>query len=164
MLYFKQLNSLIEPQEICIGAYIDSKLLKNSRQVVTNKKLCIIPLDKVLKKFLELPNVYNRIISNIKNIKSNKTLVSVLQSKMWHSIKQQYDNDVLPLIFYFDEFEINNPLGSHRGVHKLGAVYCTISGIEEEYKSILQNIFLVQLHNVADYVQVGNRQTFATLY
>lgn len=131
--------------------------------LVTNKKICIIPLEKILQKFLELPEVYNKIICNIKKIKQNKKRTSLLQSEVWHSIEQQYNNDVLPLILYFDEFEINNPLGSHRGIHKLGVVYCIIGGINEEYASLLENIFVVQLHNVVDYNKFGNKQIFATL-
>lgn len=30
------------------------------------------------------------------------------------------DSKALQLIIYFDEVEVANPLGSHRGVHKLG--------------------------------------------
>lgn len=152
MLYFKTLNYLIEPQETSIGAVIDSKRKKTGMQVlITNKKICIIPLEKILQKFLELPEVYNKITSNIKKIKQNKKRTSVLQSEVWHSIEQQYNNDVLSLILYFDEFEINNPLGSHRSIHKLGVVYCIIDDINEEYASLLENIFVVQLHNVVDY-------------
>lgn len=161
MLYFKTLNCLIEPEEISIGAFIDSKLMKTDRQVVVkNKKICTILLEKILKKFLELPGVYDKIISNIKKIKQNKIITSILQSKMWRSIEQQYRNDVLPLILYSDDFEINNPLGSQRGLHKLGVVYCTVGGIDEEYASILENIFLVQLHNVIDYKQFENKCIF----
>jgi len=164
MLYFKTMKSLIEPQEICIGAFIDSKLMKTNKQMlVRNRKICIIPLGNVLKTFLELPGVYNKIISNIQENEKNEIITSALQSEIWHSIKQQHDNEVLPLILYYDELEINNPLGTHRGLHKLGVVYCTIGGIDEQFASMLENIFLVQLHNVTDYVQVGNKQIFATL-
>jgi len=161
--YFKKLNCLIEPQEISIGAVIDSKRKKAITQtVITNKEICILPLEKILQKFLELPEVYDKITSNIKRIKQNKIKTNLLQSEVWNCIEQQFENDVFPLILYFDELEINNPLGSHRGVHKLGAVYCTIGGIDEKYASSLENIFLIQLHNVVDY-KFGNKQIFTTL-
>lgn len=55
MLYFKTLNCLIEPQEISIGAFIDSKRMKTGRQVlVRNKIICILPLEKNSK---EIPRV-----------------------------------------------------------------------------------------------------------
>lgn len=143
MLYFKSLNFLIVPQEICIGAFIDSKLMNTAKQMlVKNRKIYIVPFAKMLKTFLELPDVYNKIMSNIIKSEQNK-ITSILQNKIWHSIKQQYNNDLLSLILYYDELEINNPLGTHRGLHKLG-VYCTIGGIEEQqYASMLENIFLI---------------------
>jgi len=67
------MKSLIEPQEICIGAFIDSKLMKTSKQMfVRNRIICIVPLGKVLKTFLELPGVYNKIISTFKKMKRTK--------------------------------------------------------------------------------------------
>jgi len=33
---------------------------------------------------------------------------------------------VLPLFMYFDDFESGNVLGSHSGIHKVGAVYVSI--------------------------------------
>jgi len=81
--YFKTIKSLIEPQEICIGAFIDSKLMKTSKQMlVRNRKICIVLLGKVLKTFLELPGVYNKIISNIQENKKNEIITSALQSEI----------------------------------------------------------------------------------
>lgn len=36
-----------------------------------------------------------------------------------HEMFQQND-EILQLVFYFDELEVANPLGSKRGKHKLG--------------------------------------------
>lgn len=91
--YFKLLNTFIEPQEIRVGASIDSKVLKTGRQLcVRHRKICIVPLHKILQKFLELPDVYNKITTNIENIKKKETITSILHSKMWHSIELQYEN------------------------------------------------------------------------
>jgi len=53
------------------------------------------------------------------------------------------------LILYYDELEINNPLGTHRGLHKLGVVHCTIDGIDEQFASMLENIFFFIYATVA---------------
>jgi len=42
---------------------------------------------------------------------------------MKYGILLQQHNNNLPLILHYDELEINNPLGTHRGLHKLGVVY-----------------------------------------
>ena len=39
------------------------------------------------------------------------------------------DSLALQLLIYFDEVEVVNPIGAHRGVHKLGLVNNTISMI-----------------------------------
>lgn len=33
---------------------------------------------------------------------------------------------VLPLVLYYDDYETNNPLGTHRGLAKIGAIYVSI--------------------------------------
>jgi len=49
------------------------------------------------------------------------------------------------LHLYSDEFEICNPLGSKRGVHKLCAFYYMIGNVSVKYRSLLQNIHLAVL-------------------
>lgn len=113
ILYFKTLKFLIEPQEICIDAFIDPKLAKSGKNMlIKNRKICIVPLEKILIRFLELPNVYNKIVLNIKD-KEEKETKSLFKSNIWHSVKQRHKNQVLPLILYYDELEINNPLDIH---------------------------------------------------
>lgn len=68
-----------------------------------------------------------------------------------------------PFLLYFDEFETNNPLGSHRGVQKLGAVYISMPSFLPELASKLESIFLVLLFNSIDKKQVGNTEIFKNL-
>lgn len=44
-----------------------------------------------------------------------------------------------------DDFEVNNPLGSKAGTHKLSAFYFTIQNVPPELRAKLDNIFLVCL-------------------
>ena len=122
----------------------------------THQKICVISLKKLFKIILELPGTYELLLSYIKKSKQSNSVTNHLQSKLWHSIEQKYENVVLPLILYFDDFEINNPFGTHRGIHKLGVVYCTIGCIPEEYSSQLENIFLEQLHTQVAHVRFKN--------
>ena len=41
---------------------------------------------------------------------------------------------------YFDEFEIANPIGSYRGVHKVGGFYFNIKNLDSKFKSKLTSI------------------------
>ena len=51
----------------------------------------------------------------------------------------------LPFVLYFDEIECGNPLGSHRGVHKLGTVYFSFRCLPRHMYSKLKNIFVIAL-------------------
>ena len=164
MQYFKNLNFLIEPEEVSVGTIIGPKYKsEGTRMAVSNRKICIISLERIFRNFLELPGVYDTILEYRSNSKQSNTVTNYLQGSLWRSTEKIYENVVLPLIVYFDDLEINNPLGTHRGVHKLGAVYCSIGCIPERYSSRLENIFLVQLHNSTDYADLGNKQMFSRL-
>lgn len=67
---------------------------------------------------------------------------------------------VLPLIMYFDDYENNNPLESHAGVAKCGAVYLSIACLPTEFQSKLENIFFFVLFNSLDRKQFKNKVIF----
>lgn len=51
------------------------------------------------------------------------------------------------LILFFDEYETNNPLGSHWGIQKCGAPYLKIPTLPPNFQSKVQNVFLFGLLN-----------------
>ncbi|XP_043271173.1 uncharacterized protein [Venturia canescens] len=132
---FEKLNCLIRPVSIPVHAVL--KPCRDENQTIarsTETTIQVVPIKKVFKKFLELPNVFNMIVSNIRNVKKSLSIISIMQGTTWKSIEKEFHNQfVLPLLLYHDDFEINNSLGSHKNIHKLGAVYCTIPGIPNEY-------------------------------
>lgn len=122
----------------------------------------IIPMRIVLKKFLELPNVLNNILSYIANANSSNNISSIFNTSLWKSLTSKYDKNriILPLYIYFDDFETGNPLGTHASVHKLGAMYFTLGGIPLKYSSQLENIFLWGLFYSSDRLTFGNGIVF----
>ncbi|KYN09486.1 hypothetical protein ALC57_18391 [Trachymyrmex cornetzi] len=85
---------------------------------------------------------------------------SITQGTIWKSQEINSDNIKIPLTLFFDDVEVNNPLGSHKGLSKIGTVYCTISCLPPEYASMLENIFLLQIHKYTDYKCFGNERIF----
>lgn len=161
--YLKSIGCLIMPSIITIDtSIIFGPINKKKKSFTCHKNISIIPLKSVLIKFLELPNVFSTITVYIERCKNdNNIITSIIQSSFWKStVKDSNSKIVLPLILFSDDIEINNPLGSHKGIHKLGAVYCTIPCIPEEYSSRLENIFLLQLHNSVDHKHLGNKKIF----
>jgi len=150
---------LIKPLAITINSYLAPRKKKLKKQlVVHHKKLALIPIKLVLKKFLELPNVFTSIVEYMKECQNNTTLLtSIYHGEMWKSIVLEENKITLPIALYFDDFEINNPLGSRKSIHKLGAVYLSLLGLPPQYGSNINNILLVQLNNYQDNKKFGNK-------
>lgn len=84
-----------------------------------------------------------------------------MQALLWKDISSNNSEGLLlPLILHFDDFETNNPLGSHAGVNKIGAVNVTLPCIPPQFRFQLKNIFLAMLFKSKDRVDFGNRAVF----
>ena len=76
-------------------------------------------------------------------------------------IVNQPNKIIIPYFWYFDDYETNNPLGTHAGIKKLGAVYISFTPcLSPEFSSSLNNIFLALLFNSLDRKQFLNKMTF----
>lgn len=107
-----------------------------------------IPINDVLKHFLELPGCLDAIISNLEYLfQRDEPFSNVVQGEMWKEKEAKYfhDKTVLPLNFFFDDMNPDNITGSHAGHHKLGAFYYNIACIPQDCTSKLDNIFLASL-------------------
>ena len=69
----------------------------------------------------------------------------------------------LSIILYVDDFEIANPLGTSRKIHKLCGVYWTLANIPVKYRSVLHSTQLALLCNANDVRQFGYEKVFAPL-
>ncbi|KAJ8043412.1 hypothetical protein HOLleu_10481 [Holothuria leucospilota] len=65
------------------------------------------------------------------------------------------DTKSLQLCLYYDGLEIVNPLGSRRGIHKLGVFYFTLKNLPPQYNSRLDSIHLVAVLNCLDLQRYG---------
>lgn len=163
--YFENAKTLIKPQSLKIHASVSSHVIRGKRKaVILNAEIQVISMKRVLKKFLEIPNVLSSILEHIEECKSSEPIISNIQGELWQSIESQFaGKTVFPLILYFDDIEINNPLGSHANIQKLGAVYFSLGCIPYEFSSMLENIFLAQLHYTKDHKIAGNMKIFGNI-
>jgi len=164
----EKLNVLIRPSPIIIGYRLNDKL-NNGRVVLESKDVNVyfIPLREILKKIMEHSNFFNLIMTYYNNLTSkndNNLISSFVQSKVWKSkLSKNPDKLILPIFLYYDDFEVNDPLGSHAGSQKLGAVYFSIPCIPPELASSLDYIYLTLLFKTDDKNEFGNFQTFKEL-
>lgn len=68
--------------------------------------------------------------------------------------------DALQLQIYYDDFELCNPLGSKRKIHKLGAIYLNIKNLPAKTYSNLNNMILVALFKTVDIKQSLSYDSF----
>ena len=159
----QELNLLIMPKSITIKSYLAPGTRKGKRvRIIRRSDLSIINLNSVLKNILELPGMFNALIENIKNKSNDESVVSFFTSTFWKSVILKYPGRILiPIAIYFDDLEINNPLGSRKGKTKIGATYLNIIGLPDEIVSTLENIILVQLNRYKDHQTLGNKKIFS---
>jgi len=83
---------------------------------------------------------------------------------MWKAKLKLHQNKIIfPLFLYFNDLDINNPLGSHAGNQKLGAVYISLACLPPELASSLEHILLASLFKTDDKKQYGNKKIFKDL-
>lgn len=125
--YFKSSGNYIAPIKYYMGK---RRVRKNTGTFIAEKvkDICgyFIPLKQVLKQFFELPDAFNATINYINSLKESDSVKNFIQSKLWCQKKNNFEKDaiVLPLFVYYDDWEVNNPLGSHSA--SLGGVYCYV--------------------------------------
>jgi len=80
-------------------------------------EITLIPLRLIFKQILEHSNVIDVMLNNLKCLKENvdpHIIYSFTQSKLWKDKIYGCENNIL-LFLYYDDFQVNNPLGSHLG-------------------------------------------------
>lgn len=162
--YFVEKGQFISPVSYEIGE-IDT-FVDSPNGPLLKKKKCFgesVPLDKILKKFLEVPNALSEILDYTKTLESdNDTVKNFMQCNLWKRKRENFPADaiVLPLHCYYDEFQVNNPLGSHCG--KLGGAYVQIPCLPPECCANTDNIFLALVFN-PEYRCFSDSKAFAPL-
>lgn len=143
--YFQNTGDFIPPFSYEVGE-VDVSVPTVDGPILKPKKVFgqAVPLDLVLKKFLELPNCLSDILSYMDKLsdQSNETKENFIQCNLWKAKRSKFSPDdiVIPLHYYYDDVECNNPLGSRP--LKLGAVYVMIPCLPPECQSALENIFV----------------------
>lgn len=160
---FEKMGSLILPESYLLGERSEFKNV-NGKQVQKYVPVVaqFISARKVLKKFFEMPHMLDNTLDYIKSVNSkHNIMMNFIQGKFWKEKSASYINKtVFPLFMFFDDYENNNPLGSHKGISKTGAVYLTVPCLPPEYQSKLENIFLFVLFNSLDRQSFTNKMIF----
>ncbi|KAF0769830.1 Uncharacterized protein FWK35_00006347 [Aphis craccivora] len=91
--------------------------------------------------FDAINNQYSNLKSEHKRLNVLEDMVVLFKVKFGKKkIINQPNKIILPYFLYFDDYETNNPLGTHAGLKKLGAVYISFTPcFLPEFSSSLNN-------------------------
>ncbi|CAG9782655.1 unnamed protein product [Diatraea saccharalis] len=161
--YFQRCQTYIPPQSIVVGERQEPNTV-NDRDVFSSvtRSMQFIPLRKVLHAFFSLESLLADTLQHMENLYSNITRIqNFIQGNYWQSKRTgNAGRIVVPLFIFFDDYETSNALGSHSGIHKLGALYVSIPCLPPWRCSALSNIFLTLLFHSSDRSEFGNNVIF----
>ncbi|KAL1448461.1 hypothetical protein WDU94_000542 [Cyamophila willieti] len=163
MKFFENKGSLISPIQISVGSRTEFRRDQMHSMPCT---IQVIPLQKVLKCFLSLNGLLGESLVYMNRLKEfDEPVENLIQGSVWKAILDQNEfatNELhLPIIVYYDEMELGNPLGSHASIHKLGATYLSLPFLPKKYFSLLNTILMVSLCHSSDRVNLGNKMIFS---
>ncbi|CAH1114912.1 unnamed protein product [Psylliodes chrysocephalus] len=181
------LNKLKNPFELCKTDFKLNSLLKQCEFSEDNLKVIInteiVPINKkgelaygekhntgvVLPLSFQFKQIFEKIYNLDKCVyfakvnASNNTIGCFTQGKLWlEKIKTFKDKIVLPYFLYLDDFEINNPLGSHATSHSMTAIYYSFP-LFKKSNSKLNDIFLAGIFKASDVKTFGNNKCLEDL-
>lgn len=161
--FFERCHTYIPPQAVVVGECRESNTV-GGRQVISSvtHTLQFISLRKVLHSFFSLKSILNDTLQYMTALYREVTSIhNFIQGNYWQSRKRIHaGRTVVPLFLFFDDYETSNALGSHSGIHKLGAVYVSVPCLPPWRCSALSNIFLAMLFHSTDRLQFGNAIIF----
>ena len=104
----------------------------------------IVPIISILSKVLAHDDIVDEILAHRnKLIQCQSENMTKLHDLVFDITDGDYGQMIdVPLMFYIDEFEPCNPIGSRKKIHKLSGVYFTLACLPPRLRSALKSIFL----------------------
>ncbi|XP_035805853.1 uncharacterized protein LOC111571121 isoform X1 [Amphiprion ocellaris] len=155
--FFEDKWEIVEPVEYVLGVRFDVRRDQTtgvSCQVPVTDKFVYTPILGTLKsmfKNTELCESFFQAKHHEEGIYKDICDGSYFKSNILFSQKKH----ALQIQLYFDEFETANPLGSKKGIHKLGCIYFILRNLPPKYNSVLMNIHVVALFHSQDLKTYG---------
>ena len=150
-VYFKNSMQYVPPVEICFGYNSDGvKLIMHYVPIIESLRLLFMNNRQhvLLGRHTSECGIFTDICDG-----------SVLQN---NCLTGQVE-ECFKIILYQDSFEIVNPLGSSKRMHKLLAVYYTLANIKPENRSQIDHMQLVLLCKERTVTAVGMQRVFGKL-
>lgn len=165
MKYFSEKWGKIDPVEYVLGTRFATRFIRTSGgygQTIVKDKFMYIPILETVKSIYQHPAINDMMARDPKQMEN---LLYDIQDGEFFKEHDLFSKQVhtVQLQLFFDEMECANPIGSKRGIHKLGAIYFTLRNVSPKYNSSLLNIHLVSLFHAQDIKTYGFDKILAPL-
>ncbi|XP_060064737.1 uncharacterized protein LOC132545086 [Ylistrum balloti] len=142
--YWESSLTVVKPISVMLG--------RNSRHV--KRVYQYIPILDSIRSMLSQEDALVEVMNSHKS--NGQELVDFCDGKYFREnpLFSKHEN-ALQVILYFDEFEVVNPLGSRKGIHKIAAFYFTLGNFSPEKRSELNPIQLCVLCTNKDLREFG---------
>ena len=155
--HFEKKWKIVEPVEHVLGVRYDLRKDRTTgvySQIPVNDKFVYVPILGTLESMFtnrELSNCFQQVKLHEDGIFKDINDGSYFRN---HPLFSQQEH-ALQIQLYYDDFETANPLGSKKGIHKLGCVYFILRNLPMKLNSVLMNIHLVALFHSEDLKKYG---------
>jgi len=150
--YFQKQYGMVPARSIFLGNRFDQCLdpaTGSMRQVVKRDTFQYVPLLKLIELLLSDNSIRRETMTE--RVSVDGLMYDFSDGSLYSTIPLfAEDKSALQLCLYFDECEVVNPLGSRKGIHKIGFIYLSLRNVKPMFNSRLSNIHIVAAFNCLD--------------
>lgn len=142
--YFTKKWGIVQPVEKVLGVRFDSRKNRTTQLYEQVDKFAYVPILQTLQSILMHPKTLYRFKSGTPN---KDGIYADIEDGLYIKSHPLFstEKNALQIQLYYDDFETANPLGSKKGIHKLGGIYFTLRNFPPQFNSSLANIHLCAL-------------------
>lgn len=155
--FFEEKWEIVEPVEYVLGVRFDVRRDRTTgvyNQIPVTDKFVYVPILGTLKSMFKNSDLCECFLQDKQHeegIYKDICDGSYLKSNNLYSQQKH----ALQIQLYYDDFETANPLGSKKGIHKLGCIYFILRNLPPKCNSVLMNIHVVALFHSQDLKKYG---------
>lgn len=151
-------NLMQPPVQFTVQKLVQENMRKGESHLEeVESKVVVSPIIYQIKTFFELPNILTDVRKHMEKLQESTSLTNFIQGDLWKSKTSNFkDKIVIPYFLYYDDVEVNDPLGSHTGVQSIASFYYSFPVLSLEMLSKLEYIFPAMFLKTSVLKKVGS--------
>lgn len=159
----KELNFYDDPKVYVISNQVSEIVISGNPSLGPKlSNIYIMPLKFMISALFKIPNLLDLTLENSKKFLNSPVLQNFTNGELYKTklLKYQY-NLVIPYVLYMDDFQINNPLGTH--TFSICGCYISFPSMPQHLLSKLDYILTAAFIPSKDLKERGNEVSFHNL-